>query len=380
MFLTEQQVTDLTSVSAPFGAARTPPGWWFTDPAVHRFDADSALGRMWLCVGHVSQFEAIGDYRTLDIGSLAVIVVRSGAEQFTALRNSCRHRGTRLLDGRGRIDSRIRCPYHAWSYTLDGELAAVPNPSGLTRPADDDLALGRVALERWHGWLFVAVEPTTSLAEQLADFPGLPCLAASRLLEVAARDYQVACDWKLLIENFNECYHCRWAHPELYERSRGVGYREYPHRGRVFTGGPMSLEPGVRSLADPYSFIEPGLTGWQTADSRMVFYFCLFPNFLLTIAPDYVMTHTVWPTVKGHSRVATHWFVTPEQRAHAAFTIDPAITFWDRTNHQDFALCENAQRGVAAAGHRPGPYHDWELCVHDFDRWYAERLLTLGSR
>ncbi|MEM8983304.1 MAG: aromatic ring-hydroxylating dioxygenase subunit alpha [Pseudomonadota bacterium] len=303
MAFSQQHLAELRAVAAPFTQARTPPGWWFTDPDVHCLDTSMTFGDAWLCAGHSSQFTETGDYRTLDIDALQAIVLRSADERFEAFRNSCRHRGTRLLDGTGHIASRIRCPYHAWAYTLDGDLAAVPHPAGLTRPSDDDLALGHFALERWHDWLFVAKSPSVSLAQQLFDFPALPCLTSSDLNLVAERHYSVGCNWKLLVENFNECYHCPGAHPELHERSRGVGYREYPHRGQAFTGGPMSLEDGYRSLAEPDAFVAPGLAGWRPDDANMVFYFCLYPNFLLTIAPDYVLTHTVWPESEARSRV-----------------------------------------------------------------------------
>ena len=369
----------LTATAADFAVARTPPGWLFTDPDVLAAEQAAVFTGRWLAIGHRSLLPAAGDYITHDSAGLGIVVVRGDDGELRAFHNSCRHRGTRLLDGCGNTGALIRCPYHAWSYTLDGTLAATPVADALAVPADDPLSLARLELAEWSGWVFVALEPAGSVAAQFDDFPDLAHLGLGTLTTVTTREYTVSANWKLLVENFNECYHCASAHPALHRLSRGVGFPDYAHSGREFTGGPMSLEPGVTTLADPVRFFAPGLPGVRATDRAMVFYFTLYPNFLLTIAPDYVLVHHVWPLTATTSRVTTHWLVSPVQVDAAGDGIEPAVRLWHTTNLEDFALCENAQRGLAANGHRPGPYHGWEGCVHDFDRWVAGRLLACSS-
>ena len=374
MRITDVRRRDLAATAAPFAEARTPPGWWFSDPAVLEHELASIFRGRWLAVAHVSQLAAAGDFVCVDAAGLAVVVIRGEAGELRAFHNSCRHRGTRLLDGCGSTGLSIRCPYHAWAYRLDGALAAVPEADDFTAPADDTLALGAVDVSVWHGFVFVALAPRTTLEQQFDDFPDLGYLNLADLVVAATRQYTVAANWKLLVENYNECYHCASAHPALHKLSRAVGFDDYPHRGREFTGGPMSLEPGVATMADPVARIEPGLPGVRAADQNMVFYFGVYPNLLLTIVPDYVLVHHIWPVAHDLCTVTTHWLISPLQREGGASSVEPAVRFWHRTNLEDFALCENAQRGLSNPAHQPGPYHGWESCVHDFDRWVAVRL------
>ncbi|MEL7536735.1 MAG: aromatic ring-hydroxylating dioxygenase subunit alpha [Pseudomonadota bacterium] len=374
--LSTTQVAALEAVAGPFESARTPPGWLFTDPAVLDLEAASLFLNDWVIAGHVSQLGSAGACLCVDTVNLHAIVVRGDDDVIRAFHNSCRHRGTRLVEASGKLGPLIRCPYHAWAYSLAGALTAIPKREATAKVDVATLGLVPLRVAVWNGFVFVCAGEPGSLDERLADFPDLSYLALDRLCLVAERHYRVACNWKLVIENYNECYHCAIAHPALHRLSRDVGFDGYRHRGRHFTGGPMSLEPGVATLAEPATRIEPGLTGWRDADRRMVFYFSVFPNLLLTIAPDYALVHYVFPASVDRCTVTTQWLVSPAQAARADCDIDPALGFWDRTNHEDFALCETAQRGLAASGQLPGPYHGWENCVHDFDRWLVQRVFS----
>lgn len=363
----------LRAVVAPFENASTPPGWCFNDPRVNARELSGIWAKDWVAVAHVSEFTCEGAYRTVDAGRLRAIVIRGQDGQLRAFHNSCRHRGTRLLDGTGCTTGLIRCPYHAWSYTTDGALAAVPQPEGLAHADFSALGLSPLKLALFNGWVFVAAEPATALAASLSDFPDLKAQQLDTLVCVEKRDYRVASNWKLIAQNFNECYHCAVAHPALHRISRDADLPGFEHRGRAFTGGPMALEPGVRTMSDNGTFIEPGLPGRADVGEQLVLYFCIYPNLLLTIAPDHVLAHILWPRSATETLVETSWLCSAEQIAADGFSARDAITFWDRTNGEDWALCTRAQAGLAASGHRPGPYHAWERCVHDFDRWYVQR-------
>jgi len=165
-------------------------------------------------------------------------------------------------------------------------------------------------------------------------------------------------------------------HPRLHKISASAGLG-YEHSGAFFTGGPMGLKAGCNTLSFSGTTTRIPLSGATEKDRQLVYYFNLFPNFFLTIAPDYLMTHYLWPTAADSCYVETEWFCAPEQIAKSDFSLQEVVEFWDETNRQDWALCENAMFGLKSKAHRPGFYHPIENCVHEFDRWYVRTLFSL---
>lgn len=368
-------LADLAATARPFADALTPPGQIFHDADVHALDMQRIFGRMWVCAGHVSRAKETGQFFTIRIGDESLIVVRGQDDRLRAFFNVCRHRGTRLTSSEEGRCRGFTCPYHAWHYDLDGTLRAAPmmDDSGSFDLSRYPLVQARV--EEHLGFVFVNLGNDGAAVER--EFSDLPDLERFRLHELTCvhrHVYDVASNWKLVSQNFHECYHCPVAHPDLHRVSHHGELSSDSASGRLFIGGPMALRDGYTTLTKSGTTSRPPLPGTTTADLQSVHYFQLLPNLLLSIAPDYVLTHQLWPTGPERVSVETCWLFAPEQLAAASFDAADVIEFWDTTNRQDWLLCENALNGLKSSRHRPGPYQSSEDCAHRFDRWYVTTI------
>jgi len=232
-----------------------------------------------------------------------------------------------------------------------------------------------VALDSYLGFLFINLDSDAgSLEQAYADFPALDRYRLESLVRVARHEYDVETNWKLICQNYHECYHCGIAHPQL-QRISDHGTLTNEHAsGRLFIGGPMAIKPGFQSMTVDGATRRPPFAGLDGNDLRTVHYFNLLPNFLLSVAPDYVLTHHIWPRGPESVHIETEWFCQPEQVERDDFDIADAEAFWDTTNRQDWTLCENALRGLKSQHHRPGRYHPSEDCAHRFDQWYVRHM------
>lgn len=366
---------DVRLTDRDFGEARTPPGWIFHDPALYQRELAEIFRSMWLVACHHTRLAAAGDFLVVNFGAESVVLVRDREGRPRAYHNFCRHRGTRMVTesaGRCRM---FRCPYHNWAYGLDGELVAAPTMDQIEGFDRRDYPLREVRLESMQGFLFINLDDDAEpLAEAYSDFPALSRYGTEGLVSVGRHHYEVAANWKLVCENYNECYHCSLAHPQLHRVSTYQEFPDYDVTGRNFNGGPMGIKDGCNTLTVSGVTRNPPLPGLEEQEKRLVHYFNVYPNFLYSLAPDYVMAHYLWPRGPGRVYIETEWFCSPEQLADPDFDPTDAIEFWDTTNRQDWALCENAQLGLASSGHIPGPYHPSESGVHAFDQWYVRRM------
>ncbi|HEU4627401.1 MAG TPA: aromatic ring-hydroxylating dioxygenase subunit alpha [Steroidobacteraceae bacterium] len=361
----------------PFAEARTLPGAVYTSEEVFRLEQSGIFARQWLCVGRESDIPSAGDYFLRDIGGNSVIFIRGRDGGVRAFYNVCRHRGSKLLDAPcGNGLSRVVCPYHAWSYNIDGTLQNAPQMGADFRK--EEFPLVSVRVEPFHGFLFANLDAE---AEPLAvHFRELPDLSRFRMADLVCGkriEYDVAANWKLICENYSECYHCAGAHPQLHRISEALPRSaRKSETGDCFNGGPMMLREGVATMSMSGKSDLPTIPGLTHEDCRLVHYYVVYPNLLLSPHPDYVLTHTAWPVSPDRTHIVCEWLVTEEAVEKHADTSD-IVEFWDVTNRQDWALCERTQAGVASRGYRPGPYQPTEDCVHTFDRWYATHLSRL---
>lgn len=367
--------TDLAATASEFASARTPPGQIFYDNDLFEADLERIFGRMWLCVGHQTRLQKPGDFFTVDIGRESVILTLDKAGERHAFLNVCRHRGTRVSLEKSGSCRGFLCPYHAWRYDLDGSLVAAPGMDSVDGFSRADYPLMEVALEAFQGFLFVSLESNPiSVADTYADFPDLDRYRLNDLVRVARHEYDVATNWKLICQNYHECYHCGIAHPQLHRISDYGMLDNEDASGRNFIGGPMAIKPGFLSMTTDGMTRRKPFTGLADDDLGIVHYFNLLPNFLLSIAPDYVLTHHVWPRSAESVFIETEWFCHQDQIERGDFDISDAEEFWDTTNRQDWLLCENALKGLKSRHHRPGRYHPDEDCAHRFDQWYVQQM------
>lgn len=367
----------LAATDAPFEHARTLPAAVYTDPALFACEQRSVFATMWLAVARSEDLPDAGSFITRELAGEKILIVRGRDAVVRAFFNVCRHRGARLVDeAGGRIRGRITCPYHAWSYELDGTLDAVPRaPDTL---AMRELALVPVRIETFMGQLFVNLDPQARpLAQAFADLPDLTRYRVERLVRARSVAYELAANWKIVCENYSECYHCPHVHPPL-NRLSDLTSGAF-ESGACFNGGPMLLREGFTTMSSTGHSQRAPLPGLGEADRHLVRYYHVYPNVMFALHPDYVLTHTVWPLAPDRSRVECAFLFAPEELARPGFDADDAVSFWDRTNREDWDLCERVQQGAASRGYRPGPYHPTERCVHAFDQWYARTLLAAGQ-
>jgi Rieske 2Fe-2S family protein len=357
--------------------AFTLPARYYTDATLFDRDVETFFRRMWVCVGRLEEIPLDGSFITRDLGGDNLILLRTGAgDNVRAFHNLCRHRGTRLCAERdGRLQGSIQCPYHAWTYGFDGQLIGAPHMDGSPGFSRADFPLLACRAEVWDGHIFVCLDDSApDLATQLADLP--PKFAPwqiGRLRRGARREYDVAANWKLIVQNYNECLHCPNLHPQLNQLSHYLSGENEPLR-RTYMGGRMDLNDGVQTMSADGLCRRDYLPGLSDGDRRRVYYYSVFPNLLLAPHPDYVMTHTLWPLAPNRTRVVCEWHFHPDQLNAPGFVCDDVTEFWDMTNRQDWHVCELAQAGTSSRAYQPGPYSSREDLLYAFDRFILESL------
>lgn len=353
-------------------------GSYYTSPAIYQQELERIFYDQWLCAGRGDQIGPPGSFVQCEIGSESVLIVRGSDDRLRAFHNICRHRGSRLCrQTQGRLAHSIQCHYHAWTYALDGRLIGAPHMSEDRTFDKEQFGLLPVHLREWEGFVFINLggDPTpfdVHFAPLMGKFARwqLP-----RLREAGAIDYEVAANWKLIFENYNECYHCPLVHPALASRSPYRSGQNDLQEG-PFLGGPMQLEEALGSLTVSGTACAPIIGGIQGADLQQVYYYSIFPNLLVSLHPDYVMMHTVWPRGTDRSLVRCAWLFAPESFSEPAFNPDDAIHFWDETNRQDWEVCEATHLGVSSRAYVPGPFSPLESIPAAFDQEY---LCVLGE-
>ena len=358
-----------------FTEASTMPGRVYWAPEVFGAEMERMFSNIWLCVGHRDQLSSPGDFLTIDIGKESLILVSGGDGAIRAFHNFCRHRGTRLMTvPGGRLRSRIQCPYHAWSYGLDGSLAGAPRMEHTPGFCKEDFPLVQVRVDTFQGFVFINLhEQAEPLAESLKDFPDLSRYDLAQLRRGASKRYEVQANWKLVAENFGECYHCALVHPHLHQLTDSH-VKTDSEIGICYNGGPMVLNEYCTTLTMSGVTDRPVFSGLKPEDYRLVHYYNLYPNLLLSLHPDYVLAHFLWPLDENRTQIQTDWFFAASAMESEGFDASDAVEFWDLTNKQDWGLCETAHKGLHSSGHVPGRYHSGEVCVHAFDKWYLERM------
>lgn len=355
---------------------RTLPGEYFTSEEIFRAERERIFHRSWLLAGHVSQLRAPGSFFLFELDRESVMVVRDGQGTVRAFHNLCRHRGSRLcLTPHGELGHAIQCPYHAWTYGLDGALRAAPTMSDVAGFDPREHPLKPVALADWQGFLFLnlAADPVpfeTAL-------PGLQGkFGAWRLPElqpVHRKVYDVEANWKLFFHNYSECYHCPKVHPHLNKLTPYRNTENDLDEGPVL-GGPMWMSNPEGSMTSHGGRCAVPFAELSEEERGRVYYYTVFPTAFLSFHPDYVMIHRLLSLGIGQTRIFCDWYFHPDAIAAPGFDPKPAIDFWDLTNRQDWELCANAYKGVSSNAWEPGPYSELESQLAAFDRQYLRAL------
>lgn len=363
-----------------FVPAAVPPGaktlaaGAYTSVEVFERERARIFSRSWICVERAENVAAPGEYVLAEVDGESIILVRDARGGLHALYNVCRHRGTRLCnEPEGKLKGAIVCPYHAWTYRLDGSLLTARDAGEEVAASLERYALRRAAVALHDGFIFVnlAAEP-----EPFHDaFPRLPgrfdAWGIATLRSARRIAYELRCNWKLVFQNYSECYHCAIIHPQLERLSPSTSGRNDLDEGPVL-GGYMVLRDAVATFTQSGATARPALRGLDGDERARAYFYTVFPSLLLSLHPDYVMAHYVTPLAADRTRVVCEWLFDPETMARAGFDPADAVEFWDTTNRQDWHVNELTQLGVASRAYEPGPYVQREGLLYAFDRHYRD--------
>jgi choline monooxygenase len=348
--------------------AETIPARWYTDPKQLELEREKIFWQTWQAFAHSAKVREARSYATGEIAGEPCVAVRGSDGVLRALSNVCRHRASTILEGEGCAKS-LRCPYHGWTYALDGRLLAAPEFEGVKNWEREAVRLPEMRVEEWGPFVFVNVDGNApALKEVMGDIPeqvaaiGCP---VSQLHFSYRRDYLIKCNWKVYIDNYLEGYHLPAAHPSLF---RELDYNAY----RVDT---------YRYYSSQYAPIRPPRAGCngqrrygsENAGDRALYYW-IFPNFMLNVYPDNLSSNIILPV--GHDQTLTifEWF-TYKQGSEAKEISPETVAFSDEIQQEDIRICENVQKGLASRTYDRGRYSvKRENGVHHFHSLLTEFL------
>ncbi|MSU35069.1 MAG: aromatic ring-hydroxylating dioxygenase subunit alpha [Pedosphaera sp.] len=390
----------------------TLPQPFFRDPEIYQVDLEKIWRTGWLFAGHSCEVRKAGAYFLVPVDTDSVIIVRDRKGVLHAHHNVCRHRGSVLCDATQGILSRIVCPYHQWSYDLDGRLAAWRSmPADLDR---GDFGLKPVAIREVEGLIFISLAktPTPFEAAYRCLAPLLRPQGFQKAKVAAAADYRVNANWKIVWENNRECYHCNANHPQYIQANfdhynaddttplirqrmqeasarmearwiesglathRETGMTPFPDakRGIWFSGNRTPLVDGWVSETMDGHPVAP-LMGAYTDPNVGTLRIRTLPNFWNHSSCDHGVSTRLLPAGPQHTVIRVWWLVDENAQEGRDYDLGKLMPFWQLTSEQDWEICERQQRGINSSAYEPGPYSpSKEYNVESFVQWYLKSL------
>ena len=375
---------------------------FYTDPAIYELELERIVYRHWIFAGHVSQLQEPGDFRVLNVAGESAIIVRGSGGELKAFANVCRHRGSLVcLEDQGHVD-KFSCPYHGWMYDIDGELFAARD-----MPDDFDMgahSLKTVSIGVVHGLIFVCFtdEPLSlnacrrDLAEPMAMFD------FENLKVAAQKSYDIPANWKLSIENYQECYHCATAHPEyarmhtlmlddqkrdrvqqkMLDTMSACGLRDI-HVDCVDAAAPdgeMGYGYSRTALFDKYltgsrdgQAVAP-LLGKLTGYDKGASDFNFGPFSFMLAYSDHVVAYVFTPTGHNSSQCEIYWMVRGDAEEGKDYDVDELTWLWDVTTISDKEIIVNNSKGVHSKYYQPGPFSGMEKEERSYIEWILGEL------
>jgi len=350
-------LADTDLAPQPLSHATALPAGFYTDPAMAALDRRAVFDRGWQLLAHVCQLRDPGDHVVADFAGLPVIAVRGGDGEIRVFHNVCRHRAGPIAQCDGLAAKSLRCRYHGWTYGLDGVLRSAPEMAGAQDFKVDDVHLPRLAVRLWQGLVFAAVDDV-----QAADFNAFVAgidarLGADRGLEHYGHHhrigYDVACNWKVYVDNYLEGYHVPHIHPGL---NKLLDYRSY-----------------ITETAQWHSFqFSPLESGESLYGDGDALYYWLWPNTMLNILPGRLQTNRIIPLAVDRCRVEFDFYYASIQGGDddsgaARAKREADLAFSDVVQHEDLGICEDVQRGLASGSYVAGRLNPLrESAVHHF--------------
>ena len=364
-------------VRRPALEAETLPAACYSDPAFFETEKKEIFHKVWNFIGHDDQVKAPGDYMAFELVGIPVIVARGRDGKVRAFANSCRHRGAKVMQGEGSCTI-MSCPYHAWTYAIDdGRLIGAMEMDETAGFSKKDFALVQLRLETWGGFLFLNFDQDAApLSEWLGDLPEV--LAAYRLEDMVTTrrvEYDLACNWKVYVENAMESYHVPTVHQQTLQKQKRDHNPPIPTRGEycgLFTRhtGSRALLPGAKG----FPYIE-NLTGLANEGT---YYVLINPSTMFGLTYDCMWWLELHPMGAGRTKliVGSCFPESTTQRDDFAELVENYYERWNKSIVEDNEISDIQQIGLSSPFVRPGRFSYMEPLVHTIDNWVLDRVLS----
>jgi Rieske 2Fe-2S family protein len=376
---------DFPPLLGPPALRSTLAGDYYVNDAVFAAEQERIFESGWFCAVRSSDLATPGKFKKVQVGRESVLLVRGRDGLLRAFLNVCRHRGAQLCtEAEGEVKRSIRCPYHSWTYALDGKLMAAPNIASLTDETGAAIdryryGLVPVALTEWLGYAWVCLSDTPPPFEDVVAHTTAVLGNADAInrygiggLDVGYRVvYDVAANWKLIVENFMECYHCSSIHPELVgvlpEFAKGVAAQANIGLGAEFGSGVAGFTLGGTAGFDRL----PGITDEQ---DRRYYAMTVKPTVFINLVPDHIIFHRMFPISASRTIVECDWLYTADV-VSSGRDVSHSVELFHRVNEQDFEACERTQPSMSSRAYRnggvlvPAEHH-----IAEFHEWVVSRL------
>ncbi len=364
---------------------------FYSSADIFRLERERIFHDQWFCVGRAEQLAEKGDCLHVDVAGESVLVLRGRDDALRGFYNVCRHRGSQLIRTQalpeiatphavnsGRINGAVVCAYHAWSYNLDGSLRGAPFVRFDEQCPKDRFSLVPVNLETWGGFIFVnlaAKTPPPLLAQLKEPARKLVRYPLADLRRGVQLVYDVQANWKVIMENYNECYHCGPVHPELC--ALVPAFREQGGAGLDWVDG-VPHRPGAWTFTATGTSARAPFPGLSEKEKTHHNGDVAYPNLLLSVAAEHVAAFTLWPRGPDLTRIACEFLFHESEINKPEFDPSDVVDFWDVVNRQDWRVCESVQAGMKSRGFRGGFYAPMEDPSLDIRRYLEKRLGDLS--
>lgn len=357
------------NVALPFGQAVAMPKSVYTSAEFAELEQRHIFARDWLCAGRADALHEPGDYLTMEISGEPILVLRDRDGSLRAMSNVCRHRMSTLLEGRGNTRA-IVCPYHAWTYNLDGSLRGAPAMTLNEGFCKDQIALPQVRCEIWAGWIMVTLDPDVPPPSQrlaaVSDLIGP--FQMENYVETFREEFHWATNWKVLAENFMESYHLPVCHAGTIGGHVDLLKMSCPEGLPAF-----NYHSILKNDALDLALAHPSNTRLEGDQRRTTWLLSIYPSLMITLSPGYFWYLSLTPDGPGHVNVVFGGGLAPD------FAADPASavhftrlkTLLDEVNIEDKGCVERVYRGLSAGLSAPGPLSHLERPNYDFARYIA---------